>query len=174
MTARREFTAEQVLEAFTIQDKTIQVVYDKTYLYELGLEVAGATATEQEDLYLIIVDDIFKKYISPESQVFFLLHELSHILNGDVELNRNDTTSELISNRMELIEVGKVQPSELLADEGAFNLCEDKNLPVKALTELKDFYASAPTKWEQVTEELVTCSINELNLRIKHIESLNV
>lgn len=100
-----------------LKDRIVHVCEDVDELRKRGLLfIAAINAEGKENEYIILVDQYL--YLLPkQAQLFFLLHELGHIVNGDLDISKK---GELKKHNLKRI-LFKKSDIEFKADEYAMS-----------------------------------------------------
>ena len=77
-----------ILRRFQVYGFDIVIKRDKSVLDKYGFKVTAIYKSTIDNQYLIFVDDKFEK-LSKSTQDFFILHEIGHLINGDLNSNIN-------------------------------------------------------------------------------------
>ena len=102
----------------------IPIIYGPEHVQSEGFQLLYVTKVEvgNEQCHGIIVDDTYLS-MSENIKIFFLLHEMGHILHGDVELPEEESKM-ILQSRMN----GEVPEMELKADAFAIQYYPEDRL----------------------------------------------
>ena len=139
----KEYKEWETIDNIPTGDGYLPIVYAPEFMYNQQLSIVAATKLQLADGSIcsgIVVDNGYLK-ITENLQILFLLHELGHIINGDIELPKEEL-DQINHDRLN----GLMPEMEFLADEFAI-----ENYPIdrlgNMLTDLNQFVKNIVDKF---------------------------
>lgn len=137
-------TIQEVISLNTVSwINDIPIVHCDELVRVLGMSLClSMRMTVGDHKYVIVVDDNYMDCLSRESQMWFIYHELGHILVGDLDKvfdNPEKQYMEACYKRLSIIMEGKVMTEELHADAYACDMM-GTNVGIDALSSMIEMF----------------------------------